>query len=260
MNLQVLVATMHQEDHSLLEKMNINSDAIIVNQCGKNEYENIEYNGHDIKIYSFSERGVGLNRNNSLMRATADICLLSDDDVVLENNYSNLIIRSFEENSDADVIIFNLKEEIPKRFIIKKKMKIGRLNYMRFGAVRIAFKRKSITKNGISFNLNFGGGTEYSAGEDSLFLKDCIKNKLKIIGIPITISTLKDERPSTWFKGYNDKFFIDKGALFAALSKKLSLFYIIQFAFRRKKLYSKETSLSNALKYMMQGRRKYYDY
>ena len=39
MTLQVLVATMHQTDHSLLEKMNIQSDAIVVNQCNRNEVE-----------------------------------------------------------------------------------------------------------------------------------------------------------------------------------------------------------------------------
>ena len=58
----------------------------------------------------------------------------------------------------------------------------------------------------------------------------------------------------------NEKFFIDKGALFGAMSKYSSLFYIIQFAVRRKKLYSKEISFFNALKYMIQGRRKFYEY
>ena len=48
MTLQVLVATMHQTDHSLLEKMNIQSDAIVVNQCNRNEVERFMYNGHQI--------------------------------------------------------------------------------------------------------------------------------------------------------------------------------------------------------------------
>ena len=33
MKLQVLVSCMHQQDYSLLEKMNIQTDAIIINQC-----------------------------------------------------------------------------------------------------------------------------------------------------------------------------------------------------------------------------------
>lgn len=75
MTLQVLVATMHQTDHSLLEKMNIQSDAIVVNQCNRNEVERFMYNGHQILWMSLNERGIGLSRNTALMRATADIIL-----------------------------------------------------------------------------------------------------------------------------------------------------------------------------------------
>lgn len=75
MTLQVLVVTMHQTDHSLLEKMNIQSDAIVVNQCSRNEVEWFMYNGHQILWMSLNERGIGLSRNTALMRATADIIL-----------------------------------------------------------------------------------------------------------------------------------------------------------------------------------------
>ena len=49
MNVQVLVAAMHQTDKSLLEKMNIQSDAIVCNQCGTNEFEDFTWNGHAIR-------------------------------------------------------------------------------------------------------------------------------------------------------------------------------------------------------------------
>ena len=52
MRVQVLVSTMHQTDHSLLEKMNIQTDAIIVNQCDENKIEEFKYNGHTIKWFS----------------------------------------------------------------------------------------------------------------------------------------------------------------------------------------------------------------
>ena len=257
MDLQVLVATMYQDDYSLLEKMNIDSDAIIANQCDRNEMKRIDYNGHDIKILSFAERGVGLNRNNALMRATSEICLLADDDIVLKSNYSEIILDSFNKNPEAEVIIYNLEEEVPKRFIIKEKMKIGYLNYMRFGAARIAFRRKSITKHGISFNLHFGGGTEYSAGEDTLFLKDCVKNKLKIIALPIGIGKIQEDRPSTWFEGYNEKYFIDRGALFAAISRRWAKLLCLQFILRHHKLTNTEVEINKAFRLMTQGAKKF---
>src|SRR5699024_11139668 len=211
MDLQVLIATMDQENHSLLKKMNIQSDAIIGNQTVINKIEEITYNNHQIKYLSFKEKGVGLNRNNALMRAKADICFLADDDMVYVADYPNIVRKQFEENPKADVIIFNLYEENPTRYITKNKFKVNFLNYMRFGAARIAFKTDSITKNGIYFNQHFGGGTEHSSGEDSLFLTECLKKKLNIIAVPVFIATLTEERDSTWFAGYNEKFFRDKG-------------------------------------------------
>ena len=53
MKIQVLVATMHQTDHSLPEKMNIQTDAIIINQCDRNEYEEFTYNGHTIRFTTY---------------------------------------------------------------------------------------------------------------------------------------------------------------------------------------------------------------
>lgn len=126
MNLQVLVSTMNHKDiFNLLEKMNINSDAIIINQCDNHNYEKLNYKEHIIHLYSFAERGIGLSRNNALMRATADICLFGDDDVTYVNDYSDIIIKEYKDHPDADVIIFNLPSTNPKRSTPKIKNGIG---------------------------------------------------------------------------------------------------------------------------------------
>ena len=64
MKLQVLVSCMHQQDYSLLEKMNIQTDAIIINQCDINKFEDIKYRNNLVKFISLNERGVGKSRNN----------------------------------------------------------------------------------------------------------------------------------------------------------------------------------------------------
>jgi glycosyltransferase involved in cell wall biosynthesis len=95
-NIQVLVAAMHQKDHSLLEKMHIKTDAIVANQCEHNSIEDFEWNGNKIRYLNFAERGVGLNRNNALMRATGDICLFADDDMVYVDDYVEKVKSAFE--------------------------------------------------------------------------------------------------------------------------------------------------------------------
>lgn len=216
MNIEVLVSTMHQQNADLIKKMNIQTDAIIVNQADEFGYKEIKENDSCIRFYTFNERGVGLSRNSALMRSDSDVCILADDDMIFIDGYEKTVKNAFKEHSDADLIIFNIIEEndSANRENVTTK-KIGKFNYMNYGAARIAFKRKSVTYNGITFNLNFGGGTLHSSGEDTLFLSECLKKGLKIIAVPQAIANLKDERESTWFKGYNEKYFFDKGVVLA---------------------------------------------
>ena len=87
MHVQVLASVMNQSDHNILERMNIQTDAIIINQCDQTQFEELEYQNRRIRFLSFAERGVGLSRNNALLRSDGDILLFADDDVVYEDGY-----------------------------------------------------------------------------------------------------------------------------------------------------------------------------
>lgn len=252
MKIQVLIATMRQTDHSLLEKMNIQTDAIVGNQCDRNEVEDFEWNGHRIKYLSFAERGVGLNRNNALMRADADVCLFADDDMVYVDCYPELIEKAFAENPKADVVIFNLIEKNSARKQINKTSRVGYLNYLRYGTARVAFKLNSVKSQGIYFNQCFGGGTEHAHGEDNLFLTACLDKGLKIYSVPIDIAELKDERPSSWNTGYDDKYLIDQGILYKTISRRWWRLLCLQDALRRHKSY--KTSCLRAYKIMTRSK------
>ena len=78
MKLQILVSSLNQEVKSLAEKMNLQANTILINQCNENRYEEWTQDGHQIRCYHLAERGVGLSRNNALLRADADLCLFSD--------------------------------------------------------------------------------------------------------------------------------------------------------------------------------------
>lgn len=256
MRIQVLVASMHQNDHSLLEKMNIQTDAIVGNQCDRNEVEDFEWNGHKIKYLSFAERGVGLNRNNALMRADADVCLFADDDMVYEDGYAETLEKAFEQNPQADVIVFNLIEKNSSRRQISKVSRVGYLNYLRYGTARVAFKLDKVKAHGIYFNQCFGGGTKHAHGEDNLFLNACLKNGLNIVAIPEYLATLTDERPSSWNNGYDDKYIHDQGVLYRTLSRRWWRLLCLQDAIRRHKSYRR--SIWSAYKTMTAGSRSIY--
>lgn len=235
MKIQVLAAAMNQTDHSLLEKLNINTDVIVGNQCDRNEIEEFEYRDCKARYLNFAERGVGLNRNNALMRADGEVCLFADDDMRYVDGYETVVENAFAAHPDADVIVFNLKEKNPTRYIIKKEEKVGYLNYLRYGTARIAVKLKSIRENGIYFNQCFGGGTEHCHGEDNIFLTDCLKAGLKIYAVPVMLAELTEERKSTWNAGYDDRYLRDQGALYKAISRKHWRLLCLQDAVRRSK-------------------------
>lgn len=239
MKVQVLVAAMNQMDYSLLDKMNIQTDVIVGNQCDRNEINHIDYKGHEAVYLNFKETGVGLNRNNALMRADADICLFADDDMIYVDGYKDIVIQEFKRHSDADVILFNLQEKNPTRYVITKSHRVGYLNYLRYGTARIAFRLKSIKENAIYFNQCFGGGTEHCHGEDNLFLTSCLKNGLKVYAVPIVIASLTEERESSWDKGYTDSYFEDQGYLYRKISSKFWKILCLQDAIRHKKSYGK---------------------
>lgn len=255
MTLQVIVATMHQTDHSLLDRMNIQSDAIVCNQCDRNEVEEFEYNGHHIKWLSFAERGVGLNRNNGLMRATADIVLFADDDLVYLDGYVDTIVRYYQNNSAADVVVFNVakKRDGETQFTdcVRKDEKLSKRSATKFGTYSFSARREILEFVNVVFHRNFGGGAKYSCGEDTLFLQDCLKKKLRVYATTEKIGNLVHGE-STWFYGYNDKYFFDKGVLYYMIDRRMAKCYALYHCFKHKKLYS-EYGWKNAYKKMCEG-------
>ncbi|CCY05110.1 putative uncharacterized protein [Eggerthella sp. CAG:1427] len=215
MPIEVLVASLEESCPSkLIDRLNLQTPAIICNQTDRYDYWEIERSNGKVRWFDFDERGVGLNRNNSLIRSTGEICLIADDDMTFVDGYSEIVEKSFSRNPNADVIIFNIKESTPTRTVTKREKRVTRLSAYKYGAARIAFRRQSILNHRICFSQLFGGGACYSAGEDVLFVVDCIKSRLNIIAVPDSIALLNEERDSTWFKGYSNKLFQDKGALY----------------------------------------------
>lgn len=241
MKVQVLVVTMNRVkgDYSLLGKMNIQTDAIVCNQCDRNEFEEFKWNGHTIRWLSFNEQGVGLNRNNALMRATGDIVVFADDDMVYIDNYEKVISKAFIQQDNADLIVFNIGDPSGERKQNKDIHKVGHLNYLRYGTVRIAAKLNSIKLSGIYFNECFGGGTEYCHGEDNLFLTDCLNKGLKIYSNPNVIATLTEERKSSWDTGDVDKYLKSQGVLYRQISRRFWKILCLQDAIRRHDSYGK---------------------
>ena len=114
------------------------------------------------------------------------------------------------------MIIFDLTYPEGGRKPIRRIRRLGILGCMRFGAARVGARLASLREKHITFSTDFGGGTKYGSGEDSLFFRDCLREGLRIYAYPAVIGHLRPE-PSSWFTGYNEKYFFDKGVLWSQL-------------------------------------------
>ena len=255
MTLQLLVSAVNQDVRRLAEKMNIGSDAIIINQCGENGYDEWERNGHRIQAYSFAEKGVGLSRNNALLRADHDISLFSDEDIVYAEGYAKKVLEAFEKHPEADMLLFNMEVAEDRRtYHIEEFGRVKQHNCGRYPTYSFAIRTEKMHKENITFSLLFGGGAKYSNGEDSLFIKECITKRLKVFRVPVTIGT-EVPRQSTWFNGYTEKFFYDRGVLYYHLYGFLAKPLAMRFLLKHKSVMCKEIPVRKAYALMKEGMR-----
>lgn len=257
MKIETLVAAIDQEDHGLAYKMNLQTDALIGNQCSHASVDTFYIRDKRIDYLNTTERGVGRNRNLLLENATADICVLADDDMIFTDDYPQIIEKAFKECPDADILIFNLIEKTPRRYINKNIKRVRLHNYAKYGAARLALRRQSVISSEITFSLLFGGGAVYGSGEDTVFLKECLEKGLKIYSVPYYLAEIDQEASSTWFTGYNRKFFFDKGALYACLHPFFWPVFAVRYLIRYKKKYINTISFIQALKGMIDGGNEY---
>lgn len=231
---QILVATMHRQDFSIIDEMNIRCDAIVANQADTNEFSAEHYPFGTAKMITTATRGVGLNRNIALMASSKDILLIADDDMRYNDDMPQKVSEAFDKNTKADVIIFGVDFVKGNKIVEKRHLQNRRLhlyNAMRFGACSIAVRRSAILRENITFHQQFGGGCHFSSGEDSLFIKACLDHKLKIYSNEYVLGTCcKDS--SSWFTGFGKKFFYDKGVFICRMFPKVHYLTVPYFVIR----------------------------
>ena len=252
MKIQTLVSTINKDSIDFIEKMNIETDVIIGNQNGQCTELLLHHYDHDVLLFNSNDRGLAKNRNLTINKSDADICVLADDDIEYCSGYSKIIEKAFLKLSDADIIIFNLYEDPIERYVIKKEHRVRGLEFLRYGSVRIVFKRESIVQK-VKFDERFGAGGDIPIGEDTIFLGDCLKAGLKIYAHPGYILRLKPSE-STWFNGFDRDYFVNKGKMYKRIFGINTELIVVQDAFRHRKQYSTYDSFIEIVKLMNIGK------
>lgn len=253
MSVEVLASVMHQDMAALADRMRLDSDAVIINQCDRTDFAEMAYKGHRVRFFSFAERGVGRSRNAAIERADGDICLFSDEDIVYEAGYAQAIEAEFARTPEADMILFNIEvDESRRTYHITERGRVRWYNCGRYGAVSFAVKRKSLLESGVRFSLLFGGGARFGSGEDSLFLKEFMDKGYRVYTAPVLIGR-EQTGESSWFAGYNEKFFYDKGVLYHCLYGGMAVPFALRFLLAHRGILCKDLSFGAAFRQMCAG-------
>ena len=163
------------------------------------------------------------------------------------------IAAEFEQNPSADMILFNIEvNESRRTYHITERSRVHWYNCGRYGAVSFAVRRESPLASGVTFSLLFGGGARYSNGEDSLFLKEFMRKGYRVYTAPVTIGR-EEAGDSTWFNGYDKKFFYDRGVLYHYLYGRMADLFSLRFLLAHKGVMCQEIPVKKAYQLMCDG-------
>ena len=160
----------------------------------------------DVTLGYVEGLGLSRNRNNALNMATADICLIADDDNRYTPEYIDTILDSWKGNPDADILTFQAQDysgrplhPYPAPYVC---------------SVEISFRRSSVLEKGLSFDERFGLGSPLlCAGEEEVFMADARRAGLNVRYIPQVIVQTEGATTGIGLVG-NRKLQITKGATF----------------------------------------------
>ena len=247
MTLDILLSCMHQTDMGLIASSRITGSAVVINQCG---WEG-ERTAGKVRWIDTTQRGLTKSRNMAIACSRADICLLCDDDEVFEPDYEKKLLDAYEKLPQADVIIFKMAGRAPSFRDETIRLRFPRT--MRVSSWQISFRRESLLRSGVRFDELLGAGTGNGAEEELKFLTDCEKAGLQIWYVPAEIASVA-QTESTWFKGFDETFFYNRGATTRyILGYPLAAAYAVYYVVRKRAMYRKEITPRNALRAIFRG-------
>ena len=255
---EVLISCMHQKDTSIIERTNIQSDVVVVNQCDVDKIEEFDFINKrgetcHAKFISTRERGLSRSRNMAIRNASGDICLICDDDEILKDDYPQLILDTYNSNIKCDFITFNIA--IAERQFPNKKLKVGYIRALKTASWQITFIRNTIIRQGINFDVEMGAGITLGGSEENRFLFDCLNVGLKGIYTPTVIGTVHTVN-STWAvtKDNFPRYFKDRGCAYRKLMGPfIGSLYILYSSFRKYSQYTNYCSFLTSIKLQFDG-------
>ncbi|MCR4892651.1 MAG: glycosyltransferase family 4 protein [Lachnospiraceae bacterium] len=256
----VLVSAMHLKDWSLIRKLRITGNAVLINQCDEDDRRLVEDGNRRILFLSNRDRGLSRSRNLAMREAASfsenSLCIFCDNDICYVEGYEDRIRRAFDRHPESDILVFFIKRPERQSPIFQRERRMGYLSTMKIFSPEIAFRLDRIRRAGLQMDRDFGAGARYCMGEENIFLFDALRKGLRISYIPEKIADVIPTQ-STWFQGYTEDFFRNRGAGYYRMTSCFWFLLCLQFAVRKHSLYRQDQGFCRAISLMIEGKRHY---
>jgi glycosyltransferase involved in cell wall biosynthesis len=258
-DLEILVSTMNRNTLDFLIPMFpfchfSKFSILVVNQTQENILLFSDF--PSVRIINSFDKGLSRSRNLALKNAIGKIVLIADDDVVYKKGFDTAIVQSYNQYDNKVVINFCIEKPnglLFKKYLPNTKMNLSLMELFNVLSIEISINKSLFNALGITFDKNFGLGSEFQMGEEAIFLSD-IKNKnQQIVFVPNVIASHPEMSSNDKFD-FEQRYYI-QGAF---LSRVLKMSYFkglttkIFFDLKQKKL--KLNQVSAAIKNANQGK------
>lgn len=226
------------EIKALYNFLNIKSEAVFANQCGRTENVELFLNGHRVLIICSDTIGVSINRNILLKNASGDINIFIDDDCPLVDHYE-AIVQDFYNKYSAECCVFNGIWETHNSKLIhyKKTKRIKYFNSISYaGGPGFTCSSEFLSKNKVMYNEKIGTPNYICAGEDSYFYLNLVKSKTKLYrSSDVIFKVAIDQTNSSYFNGINEQYIVTRGYITKLIHPYLFFIYKFRHALRFKR-------------------------
>jgi hypothetical protein len=256
---QILIATMNREKIDFLYSMfpfhDINKlSIIIINQTDPDRL--LKSTKSNIKVINSFKKGLSKSRNLALHYASADWCLISDDDVIYLKNFEKVINLGISTFSKSGVIVFKVKSDkniISRWYPKKDKISLNSIEQTNVCSIEMLVN-KDVIKNKVNFNVFFGlGSNQFYFGEELVFINDVKLNTKTNISY-YNKNIVRHIRLSTGEKIKGDFFYFTKGGVLRKVfPRSFYLWVILQLFFDVKQKKLNINTIFKAFNKMIEG-------
>lgn len=262
-DLEILVSTMNRNSLDFLIPMfpfcHFSEYAIlIINQTQENNLLDSPF--PTVRVINSFKKGLSRSRNLALKNAIGKIILIADDDVVYKKDFDSAILQAHNQYNNKAVISFCIEKPnglLFKKYLKKAKLNLSLMELFNVLSIEISINKSVLDKIGVTFDENFGLGSQFEMGEEAVFLSD-IKYKMDQIAFVPSIIATHPELSSNEKNDFAQRYYI-QGAFLARVIE-VNYFKVLatKIFFDLKQNKIKLNQISKAIKIANRGKDDYY--